>query len=108
MIPRTEVFPACGYANVKSHWETATFPQGGGLCAIASAIPPADLPAASRQHDASAHQDGASDKLKQETSPCSPRLLLHSLSYPRLLPSLLWLSWLPLRRLRNMLGSRGR
>src|SRR5216684_3689493 len=36
--------------------------------------------APSRQHDANTHQVGVSHKLKQETSPCSPRRPSHWLS----------------------------
>jgi hypothetical protein len=54
-IPGTEASLAVIASYVKTHWKTGTFPLGGGLSAIAPAIPPADLPALSRRHDVSAH-----------------------------------------------------
>jgi hypothetical protein len=50
-IPRTEASLACGCLIVKTHWETGIFPLGGGLPRSHPAIPPADLPISSRQHD---------------------------------------------------------
>ena len=52
-----------------SHWAAGFLRSHGRYLGLI-------YPSPSRQDDASAHQDGVTDKLEEETSPCSPSLVL--------------------------------